>query len=83
MKTYEVLKQELQSRRTNIKGFNKAFYKQFSHDMEVIRRGLEEAKELDIDYPSVTEFWKQSETHKTWFYNHNSGAYCELLQICE
>lgn len=83
MKSYEVLKQELNARRKNIKGFNKAFYKQFAHDMEVIRKALEETEKLNLETPSITDMWRQSETHKSWFYNHNSGAYCELLSICE
>ncbi len=82
MKSFEVLKQELNARRKNIKGFNKAFYKTFSHDLETARKGLEEARKLDRDF-SISDFWNQSETHKTFFYIHNGGAYCELLQILE
>lgn len=82
MKSYEVLKTELSARRKNIKGFNQAFYKQFAHDMETARKAIEEADRLNVKF-SVTDFWRQSETHKTWFFNHNSGAYCELLQIID
>lgn len=81
MKSYETIKQELTARR-NAKGFTKAFYKQFVHDMDVIREAVEECNRLNIDI-SVTDFWRNSETHKSWFYKHNSGAYCEMLQICE
>ena len=82
MKDYETLKKELSERRKNIKGFNLAFYKIFAHEMEVARQALEESKQFNFDF-SVTEFWKNSETHKTWFYRNNGGAYCEILQICE
>ena len=82
MKSYETLKTELSARRKNIKGFDQAFYKQFAHDMETARKGVEEADRLNVKF-SVTDFWRQSETHKTWFFNHNSGAYCELLQIID
>lgn len=80
MKTYEVLRAELSKRRKNIKGFNRAFYKIFAHDMKTARAGVEESKKLDVDF-SVSDFWINSETHKTWFYIHNSAAYCELLQL--
>ena len=82
MKSYKALKAELSKRRKNIKGFNLEFYKIFSHDMDVCRKALEEASALNVNF-SVTEFWKASETHKTYFYRNNGGAYCELLQICE
>ena len=82
MKSYEALKTELSARRKNIKGFNQAFYKQFAHDMETARKAVEEADRLNVKF-SVTDFWRQSETHKTYFYQKNSGAYCELLQIIE
>ena len=82
MKTYEQLKKELQDRRHNIKGFNRAFYKTFSHDMDIARKGVEEARELGVNF-SIGQFWDQSETHKTWFYQYNGGAYCELLSIME
>ena len=82
MKTYEETKKALQARRHNIRGFNAKFYRIFAHDLETARKGLEEAARLDKDF-SITEFWQQSETHKTYFYRHNGGAYCELLQIIE
>lgn len=82
MKDFLTLKKELSERRKNIKGFNQAFYKQFAHDMETCRKALEECERLNINF-SVTDFWKQSETHNTYFYKHNSGAYCEMLSICE
>ena len=80
MKDYEILKAELLKRRKNIKGFNKTFYKIFSHDMETAQKGTEEAAKLDKDF-SITDFWRESETHKTYFYKNNSAAYCELLEI--
>ena len=82
MKDFETLKKELSSRRKNIKGFNRDFYKIFTHDMETARKAVEESVRYDFDF-SPTTFWKESETHKTWFYRHNGGAYCELLSICE
>ena len=80
MKTYEQVKKELLERRKNIKGFNKTFYKQFCRDLEVARIGVEESNKLGVPF-SVTEYWNTTETHKTWFYIHNGGAYCELLSI--
>lgn len=82
MKDFLALKKELSERRKNIKGFNQAFYKQFSHDLETARKGLEESERLNKDF-SITDFWQHSETHNTYFYKHNGGAYCELLQIIE
>ena len=82
MKDFLTLKKELSERRKNIRGFNKAFYKQFAHDLETSRKALEECEKLNVNF-SVTDFWKQSETHNTYFYKHNGGAYCELLQIIE
>ena len=82
MKEYTQLKKELAARRKNIRGFSAEFYKTFSHDLETARKGVEEAERLNIDF-SVSDFWKGSETHKTYFFNHNSGAYCEMLSICE
>ena len=80
MKTYDQVKKELLQRRKNIRGFNKAFYKQFCKDLEAAQKALDEAEKNGVDF-SVTEFWKTTETHNTWFYIHNGGAYCELLTI--
>lgn len=82
MKTYEEVKKELAQRRTNTRGLNREFFRIFCHDLNTARAGVDEAAALDVAF-SVSDFWKQSETHKTYFYKHNPGAYCELLQIIE
>ena len=82
MKSYEEIKKELDARRSNTRGLNRAFYEIFSHDMETARAGVAEAAALDVAF-SVSDFWEQSETHKTYFYKHNPGAYCEMLKIIE
>lgn len=80
MKTYEECKKELQSRRSNIRGFNETFYNTFKMDYYTIQNALDYAEKCG-EKVSCTELWMKSATHKTWFYNHNSGAYCEFLSI--
>ena len=82
MKPYETVKAELLKRRSNIKGFNKAFYKQFVADYTTCRKIVADA-EKENKQVSVTELWNKTETYKSYFYNHNSGAYCELLTLWE
>lgn len=75
MKSYEELKKELQGKRKNIKGFNREFYKIFVDDRKT-------AEQIYKNGLSVSDFWKNSKTSKTWFYKNNGGAYCELLSLC-
>ena len=80
IKSYDEVKKELQSRRKNIKGFNESFYNTFKMDFYVIQNAVDQA-DRNNGKISVTELWNKSATHKTYFYKHNSGAYCEFLQI--
>ena len=78
MKTYEKIKAELSTRCKNTRGFNKAFYTTFCRDINRIREIIK-----NDDMASITALWEGSETHNTYLYKHNSGAYCEFLSIFE
>lgn len=80
MKSYKALKEELKSRRKNTKGFNEAFYKIFMNDLETIKKAIGEAEKLKVNI-STTDLWNKSETHKTYFYKNNGGAFCEFLEL--
>lgn len=80
MKSYKALKEELKSRRKNIRGFNEAFYKIFMNDLETIKKAIGEAEKLKVNI-SITDLWNKSETHNTYFYKCNGGAFCEFLEL--
>ena len=80
MKSYETIKTELKSRRKNIKGYNKQFYNTFKADLGRIQKASEEADRKN-ERISIAALWKESDTHKSYFYQYNGSAYCEFLEL--
>jgi hypothetical protein len=78
---YKIIKNELQQRRNNTKYFNYTFfvtYIQALKDREkAIKAGLDESYKKGY----ITLYHYYDEIYKTDFYNKNSAAYCQFLEV--
>lgn len=72
--TYSKAKEELRKVHSNVKYFTKECF-------NIIMQDRATAAELFDRGENVQEFYKNSATAKTDFYQKNGGAYCELLTI--
>lgn len=73
---YETAVKELSSKTKNLSYFNEDVY-------NIILKDRDKAIEVLTNNQDVSAFYRDSETHKTEFYNKNSPAYCHLLSVLE
>ena len=80
---FKKVKQELASRRSNIRGFNYQFFEQYIKAKKQYRKNIENG--IDDSYKDgyATLFHCYDDVYKSYLYTKNSCAYCEFLEIIQ
>ena len=80
-KYYKIIKEELKARRENVKYFNYDFFTKWIEAIQEREKTIKAGIDASYKKGYITLYHYYDNIYKTDFYNKNSAAYCQFLEV--